>query len=62
MLRLSRRCLRWQRRGGNLIEVAIVVLVPEAETLVEPFRKIFDPSAAKGMPAHITINYPFSIN
>jgi len=38
---------------------ALVVLVPEAEGLVKPFRDQFDPSAAKGMPAHITILYPF---
>jgi len=38
---------------------ALVVLVPEAEGLVKPFRDRFDPSAAKGMPAHITILFPF---
>lgn len=36
-----------------------MILVPEAEDLVRPFREAYDPSAAKGMPAHITINYPF---
>jgi len=41
------------------IEFALVALVPEAEKLVNPFRQLYDPSAAKGMPAHITINYPF---
>lgn len=41
-------------------EAAIVVLVPEAESLVAPFRARYDPSAAAGMPAHITINYPFT--
>jgi 2'-5' RNA ligase len=40
---------------------ALVVLVPEAEGLVKPFRDRFDPSAAKGMPAHITILYPFKL-
>jgi len=40
-------------------ESALVVLVPEAEPLVNPFRQEFDPSAAQGVPAHITINYPF---
>lgn len=29
------------------------------EPLVSSFRNKYDPSAAKGMPAHITINYPF---
>jgi 2'-5' RNA ligase superfamily len=42
-----------------LIESALVVLVPEAEVLVKPFRDQYDPSAAVGMPAHITLLYPF---
>lgn len=40
-------------------ERALVVLVPQAEALVGPYRQRYDPSAAAGMPAHITINYPF---
>jgi 2'-5' RNA ligase len=40
-------------------ESALVVLVPEAETLVKAFRDKYDPSAAAGMPAHITLLYPF---
>jgi 2'-5' RNA ligase len=40
-------------------ESALVVLIPEAESLVEYFRKRFDPSAAVGVPAHVTILYPF---
>lgn len=40
-------------------ESALVVLVPEAERLVQPFRDRFDPSAALGAPAHITLLYPF---
>lgn len=36
-----------------------MVLIPEAEGLVKPFRDRFDPSAAKGMPAHVTILFPF---
>lgn len=42
------------------IEAALVILVPEVEFLVEPFRLKHDPSAAIGVPAHITINYPFT--
>lgn len=38
---------------------ALAVLIPEAESLVKPFRDRFDPSAAKGMPAHVTILFPF---
>jgi hypothetical protein len=41
------------------IESAVVVLVPEAEALVKPFRNRYDPSAALGVPAHITLLYPF---
>lgn len=44
---------------GSSKESALVVLVPEAEALVKPFRDRYDPSAAEGMPAHITILYPF---
>jgi 2'-5' RNA ligase len=42
-----------------LSESALVVLVPEAEALVKAFRDKYDPSAAAGMPAHITLIYPF---
>jgi hypothetical protein len=38
---------------------ALVVLVPEAEAIVGRYRQRYDPSAAVGMPAHITLNYPF---
>jgi 2'-5' RNA ligase len=37
----------------------LVVLVPEAESLVGSFRERYDPAAAAGMPAHITTLYPF---
>ena len=40
-------------------ESALVALVPEAEALVKPYRDKYDPSAADGMPAHITVLYPF---
>src|SRR6266478_5296494 len=40
-------------------ESALVVLVPEAEAVVKPVRDQYDPSAAAGMPAHITLLYPF---
>lgn len=41
------------------IESALVVLIPEAETLVETFRRRYDPAAVMGVPAHVTILYPF---
>jgi 2'-5' RNA ligase len=40
-------------------ESALVVLVPEAEAVAKPFRDRYEPSAATGMPAHITLLYPF---
>ena len=40
-------------------ESALVVLVPEAEAVVGRLRHRYDPSAAVGIPAHITLNYPF---
>ena len=40
-------------------ESALVVLIPEAEFLVAAFRKQYDPSAAVGVPAHVTVLYPF---
>src|SRR5690242_17947778 len=38
---------------------AVVILVPEAEDCVGEFRRRHDPSAAAGMPAHVTLLYPF---
>ncbi|MFN2177117.1 MAG: 2'-5' RNA ligase family protein [Anaerolineales bacterium] len=43
-------------------ESSLVILVPEAELVVRPFREKHDPSASQGMPAHITINYPFQVD
>jgi len=41
------------------IESALIIAVPEAEPLVRVLRERFDPSAAVGVPAHITLLYPF---
>ena len=41
------------------VESALVVLIPEAESLVEIFRKRYDSAAAVSVPAHVTILYPF---
>ncbi len=35
------------------------MLVPQSEGLVKRFRDAFDPSAAQGVPAQVTIRYPF---
>ena len=45
--------------SSRRIEAALVVIVPEAEPLVARFRAKYDPAAGWGVPAHITINYPF---
>jgi len=37
----------------------LVIFVPQAEALVQPYRERHDPVAALGMPAHVTVFYPF---
>jgi 2'-5' RNA ligase len=39
---------------------ALIVEVPEAEPIVAPWRRRHDPAAAAGIPAHVTILYPFA--
>jgi 2'-5' RNA ligase len=38
---------------------ALIVRVPSAEPAVGPWRARFDPSAVLGVPAHVTILFPF---
>jgi 2'-5' RNA ligase len=38
---------------------AILIPVPEAETLVKPYRVQYDPVAIAGVPAHITLIVPW---
>jgi 2'-5' RNA ligase len=38
---------------------ALVLEVPEAEPVVSRWRARYDPSATAGMPAHVTLVYPF---
>jgi 2'-5' RNA ligase len=38
---------------------ALIVPVPAVEPVVSGWRKRFDGSAAQGMPAHVTVLYPF---
>ncbi len=45
--------------SGRKVEAALIIVVPEAESLVGRFRERHDPVAALGVPAHITVNYPF---
>jgi 2'-5' RNA ligase len=41
------------------MESTLVILVPKCEGLVRSFRDRYDPAAKAGMPAHITLLYPF---
>jgi 2'-5' RNA ligase len=43
---------------GN--ESAIIVPVPEVEPIVAPLRLLYDRTTHLGVPAHITLLYPFS--
>jgi hypothetical protein len=38
---------------------AFIVAVPEADARVDGLRQRFDPAATLGVPAHVTILYPF---
>ncbi|NND03089.1 MAG: 2'-5' RNA ligase family protein [Acidimicrobiia bacterium] len=40
-------------------ESALVVAVPNAEPVVGQLRRLYDPAATWGVPAHITVLYPF---
>ena len=42
-----------------MAESAFIARVPEAEPYVAHLREQFDPSAKLGVPAHITLLYPF---
>ncbi|MFJ3339549.1 2'-5' RNA ligase family protein [Streptomyces sp. NPDC086766] len=38
---------------------ALIVRVPDAESAVRVWRERFDPSARAGVPAHVTVLFPF---
>ncbi len=40
-------------------QTALIVATPEAENAVGPFRASLDRAASWGVPAHITVLYPF---
>jgi 2'-5' RNA ligase len=40
-------------------QTALVIHMPEAEPVVGAWRRRFDTSAAHGVPAHVTVLYPF---
>lgn len=47
-------------RRVDRVETAIVIVVPEAEAIVGEWRRRYTPDGADGMPAHITLLYPFA--
>jgi 2'-5' RNA ligase len=40
-------------------ESALIVEIPDIESTVATFRKAHDPVAIRGIPAHVTVLYPF---
>lgn len=44
---------------GSGVESALIVPVPAAEPAVDSWRQRLDPSCGWGIPAHITVTYPF---
>jgi len=40
-------------------QTGLVIVVPEAEARVGPMRRKYDPQASLGVPAHITVLFPF---
>lgn len=40
-------------------QTALIITVPEADPVVGPWRSRYDPSERDGVPAHLTVLYPF---
>jgi hypothetical protein len=57
------RSIQWARRlpvrARHGLPTALVVEVPEAESVAGPLRAELDPAARAGIPAHITVLSPF---
>ena len=56
---LDQEARRARPRPMRPIESALVILVPEVEALAKSFRDKYDPLSTSGVPAHITLIYPF---
>ncbi len=41
------------------VETSLIVPVAEAMAEVEPWRERLDPFSSRGMPTHVTVEYPF---
>ena len=51
----------WNQTAGFMpLESGIIVPIPEAEAAVDELRARHDPQARFGVPAHITLLYPFA--
>ncbi|MGW4227555.1 2'-5' RNA ligase family protein [Streptomyces bauhiniae] len=46
-------------QGFRAGQTGLIVRVPEAESLVRMWRDRLDPSARAGVPAHVTVLFPF---
>ncbi|MFJ6080386.1 2'-5' RNA ligase family protein [Streptomyces sp. NPDC092369] len=46
-------------RGFQAGQTGLVVLIPEAEPVVGTWRERLDPAARAGVPAHVTVLFPF---
>ncbi len=42
-----------------MAETGLVIPIDNAEAVVSPWRRFLDPQAACGVPAHVTVLYPF---
>ena len=49
----------YQHMSNNMPQSALGVTVPEADPWVKDLRERYDPTAAVGVPAHITVLFPF---
>jgi len=47
------------RIDPHATHTAVLVLVPATEPVVGPWRDELDPSARQGVPAHVTVLFPF---
>jgi len=45
--------------SGVATEAALLVMCPVADPLVGRYRHLYDSAAHVGIPAHITVDYPF---
>ena len=49
------------RKTDNMPSTALIVEIPDAESIVSDIRRRYDPVSQRGIPAHITALYPFVV-